>query len=103
VVVPVELTSRPNRLLAWPRRSGWTRRLRPTNGITIPAGYGGTVVYYCYEVTNTGTVTLTLHDLNDSELGNIFTALPYDLAPGASVGSSRSTAASILAASVPRF
>lgn len=43
-----------------------------------------TDVTYCYEVTNTGTVTLTLHDLDDSELGNLLTDFPYILAPGAS-------------------
>lgn len=50
--------------------------------ITVTAG---TTVYYCYEVTNTGTLTLNLHDLADSELGAIFAALPYTLTPGSSV------------------
>ena len=45
----------------------------------------GTDVYYCYEVRNTGTYTLPLHDLVDSEKGAIFTGLAYDLAPGASI------------------
>ena len=45
----------------------------------------GTTVYYCYEVTNTGDVTLNLHDLTDDVLGTIFTGLAYSLAPGASV------------------
>jgi hypothetical protein len=86
VVVPVELTVAAEPAISLAKTVGLDpATCAPTNGITIPAGYGGTVVYYCYEVTNTGTVTLTLHDLNDSELGNIFTALPYDLAPGASV------------------
>ncbi len=53
-----------------------------TDEITVPAG---TEVYYCYTVTNTGDVTLNLHDLDDSELGNIFTGFNYALAPGASV------------------
>ncbi|MCA9975338.1 MAG: hypothetical protein KC413_06295, partial [Anaerolineales bacterium] len=52
-----------------------------TNEISVAAG---TMVYYCYEVTNTGNITLTLHDLTDSELGNLATALPYSLAPGMS-------------------
>ncbi|MCA9990162.1 MAG: hypothetical protein KDE29_04075, partial [Anaerolineales bacterium] len=56
-----------------------------TDTVVIPAGYGGTVVYYCYEVTNTGGYTLPLHDLVDSELGSIFTGFAYDLAPGESV------------------
>jgi hypothetical protein len=41
-------------------------------------------VTYCYEVTNTGTLTLTLHDLEDSELGPVLTGFPYVLSPGAS-------------------
>jgi hypothetical protein len=53
-----------------------------TNAITVTAG---TTVYYCYEVTNTGDITLTLHDLEDDELGTILDGFAYDLAPGASV------------------
>ena len=45
----------------------------------------GTDVYYCYEVANTGDVTLNLHDLADTELGIPFAGLPYTLAPGSSV------------------
>ncbi len=52
-----------------------------TDSITVP---GGTEVTYCFTAENTGDVTLNLHDLADSELGPIFTALPYSLAPGAS-------------------
>lgn len=51
-----------------------------TDDITVMEG---TEVYYCYQIQNTGSVTLTLHDLVDTELGTILTALPYDLAPGA--------------------
>ena len=47
--------------------------------------WAGTVVYYCYTVTNTGNVMLPLHDLVDDQLGTIFTGLAYNLAPGASV------------------
>lgn len=54
----------------------------PTNAISVVPG---TTVYYCYTVTNTGDVTLNLHDLGDSELGTTFTGLNYALAPGASV------------------
>jgi hypothetical protein len=53
-----------------------------TDAITVTAG---TDVYYCYEVTNTGPITLAFHDLVDSELGNILSGFPYNLAPGASV------------------
>lgn len=54
-----------------------------TNQITLPVG-GGTAVY-CYEVTNTGNVTFTTHDLVDDQLGALLTSFPYTLAPGASV------------------
>lgn len=52
-----------------------------TNSVTIDTN---TTVYYCYEVTNTGTITLTRHDLVDSELGAILTDFPFTLVPGAS-------------------
>jgi hypothetical protein len=53
-----------------------------TTTITVTAG---TTVYYCYEVTNTGNITLSLHDLDDDQLGSLVAGLAYDLAPGASV------------------
>jgi hypothetical protein len=56
-----------------------------TDSITVPAGMGGTWVTYCYTATNTGDVDLTIHDLDDSELGNIFTSLSYTLTPASSV------------------
>ena len=43
----------------------------------------GTTCTYCYEVTNTGDVTLNLHDLDDSQLGTIFNSFAYSLTPGA--------------------
>ncbi|MCP4358835.1 MAG: S8 family serine peptidase [Chloroflexi bacterium] len=49
-----------------------------SNNITV---FSGADVTYCYEVTNTGTVTFTTHDLVDSELGVIFNNLPFPLAP----------------------
>ena len=52
-----------------------------TDVVTVTAG---TQVYYCYEVTNTGGVTLTRHDLEDSELGVILNNFPFTLVPGAS-------------------
>lgn len=51
-----------------------------TAEITVEAG---TDVLYCYEVTNNGPISLTLHDLEDDQLGSILTAFPFDLAPGA--------------------
>ncbi len=53
-----------------------------TNEITLPPG-GGTAVY-CYEVTNTGNVTLAIHGLVDDHLGTLLSSFPYSLAPGAS-------------------
>ncbi|MCU0293329.1 MAG: DUF11 domain-containing protein, partial [Thermoanaerobaculaceae bacterium] len=52
-----------------------------TTSITVSAG---TQVFYCFQATNTGNVTLNLHDLTDSNLGSILSAFPYVLAPGAS-------------------
>jgi hypothetical protein len=46
----------------------------------------GTQVEYCYEVTNTGTVTLTVHDLVDDQLGTLFTGFNYALGPGMTAG-----------------
>jgi hypothetical protein len=45
----------------------------------------GTPVTYCFEITNTGTAELGLHDLVDDHLGVILNGLPYTLMPGASV------------------
>ncbi len=53
-----------------------------TSSITVAPG---TTVYYCYTVTNTGTVTLNLHNLVDDQLGTIFSGLNYALTPGSSV------------------
>jgi hypothetical protein len=52
-----------------------------TDGISIPEA---AAVTYCFEVTNTGLTTLTLHDLLDSHLGSLLNALPFGLAPGTS-------------------
>ena len=52
-----------------------------TNAITVTVG---TPVYYCYNIENTGTITLTLHDLVDNRLGTILSSFPYTLTPGAS-------------------
>lgn len=50
-----------------------------TDSITVAAG---TTVYYCYTATNTGSTTLTTHDLVDDQLGTIFSGLNYSLTPG---------------------
>lgn len=52
-----------------------------TDDITVASG---TDVYYCYTVTNTGSVTLTLHDLVDDQLGSLLNSFPYSLPPGGS-------------------
>jgi hypothetical protein len=54
----------------------------PTNNISVDAG---TDVTYCYSVTNTGGVELTVHELDDSELGTILTGFPFTLTPGANL------------------
>ncbi len=53
-----------------------------TDSIVVASG---TDVTYCYEVSNVGTITLSLHDLVDSELGTILSNFSYALAPMASV------------------
>ncbi len=47
----------------------------------IPAG---TDLYLCYEVTNTGSVVLTRHDLADTYFGTLLVNFPYTLGVGAS-------------------
>jgi hypothetical protein len=44
----------------------------------------GTEVTYCYEVTNTGNLTMTLHTLEDDQLGTLLNNFSYSLAPNAS-------------------
>ena len=41
-------------------------------------------VTYCFRITNTGPISLTLHDLSDSRLGGILDNFAYNLIPGAS-------------------
>lgn len=53
----------------------------PQTSLALPAG---TFVFFCYEVTNTGSVTLTRHDLSDGQFGAILTNFPFTLVPGAS-------------------
>ncbi|MEP0774761.1 MAG: immune inhibitor A, partial [Acidobacteriota bacterium] len=84
VVVPVSLTVEEPQLpsISLAKTVGTAPAVcATTDAITVPAG---TTVYYCYEVTNTGNVTLNLHDLVDSELGTIFSGFSYSLIPGAS-------------------
>ena len=53
-----------------------------TDSITVLTG---TKVTYCYHVKNTGSQTLTTHDVMDDQLGALLTNFAYPLAPGASV------------------
>ncbi len=85
VIVPVELivTEPPVASIELVKTVGAVDGVcATTSSIIVPPG---TTVYYCYTVTNTGNVTLNLHDLVDDQLGTIFSALNYALAPGASV------------------
>lgn len=83
VTVPLTLTVTPTPGISLVKTVGTTPGVcASTTDITVDAG---TVVYYCYEVTNTGNITLTLHDLDDSALGELMNGLGYALAPGASV------------------
>jgi hypothetical protein len=52
-----------------------------TDSLEVPIG---AQVTYCYEVTNIGDTLLPVHDLFDSELGELFTGFAFDLPPGAS-------------------
>lgn len=61
----------------------------PTNVITVTVG---TTVTYCYTVNNTGSLTLTLHTLEDTELGGVLNAFPFTLVPGASAFITATTA-----------
>lgn len=56
-----------------------------TDTLTFEAAAAPVEVVYCYEVANNGEVALGLHDLADSELGQLLDGFAYDLAPGASV------------------
>jgi serine protease AprX len=59
-----------------------------TDNIAVSAG---SEVTYCYQATNIGTLTFTLHDLVDSELGAILVDFPSILKPGESVSLLQST------------
>jgi hypothetical protein len=53
----------------------------------------GDPVNFCYTVTNASASTLRYHTLVDSADGTIFTLMPQDVAPGASIQFNRITAA----------
>lgn len=51
---------------------------------TLHLPVGGGDVTYCYEVTNTGDMTLSRHTLVDAQLGTLLLHFPFNLGPGAS-------------------
>ncbi len=53
-----------------------------TQTIFVPSG---TEVAYCYQIKNSGDVTLTVHDLVDSELGTILSGFSFSLLPNSTV------------------
>ena len=59
-----------------PNTCGTTNVINPVN---IPAW-----PRYCYTVSNTGSITLPVHTVEDSELGTILSGFAYDLGPGQS-------------------
>jgi hypothetical protein len=50
----------------------------------------GSVVTHCYTVHNNGAIPFRLHEVSDSQLGEVAIDWPYFLAPGASVAFTRS-------------
>ena len=83
VIVPVTLNLQGAAGISLVKTVGTTPGVcAATSSITVLAG---TTVYYCYTVTNTGSVALNLHTLVDDPLGMIFSGLNYALAPGSSV------------------
>ena len=66
---------------------------RCATGDSIVVG-PGTLVVYCHTVENTGGVSLSRHDLVDSELGTVLNNFPYTLVPGASAFLTSSTTVS---------
>ena len=50
-----------------------------SDALTVTAG---TTVFYCYTVENTGSVTVSVHSLQDDKLGSILQDYPYVLGPG---------------------
>ena len=44
-----------------------------------------TTVHYCYTITNTGELTISLHGLTDDVFGVVLRDFAYDLAPGESI------------------
>ncbi len=84
VIVPVELVVSPvsNPAIELNKTVGTTPGVCAAgDNVTVTAG---TEVYYCYQVQNTGDVTLNFHDLVDSELGTLLDNFPYVLAPARS-------------------
>jgi uncharacterized repeat protein (TIGR01451 family) len=47
----------------------------------------GSLVYYCYRIINTGRTPVEVHNITDTELGNILTDTTFVLDPGESITS----------------
>ncbi|MCB0964828.1 MAG: DUF4214 domain-containing protein [Acidimicrobiales bacterium] len=60
---------------------GTTDACAATDEISVAAG---TTVYYCYTVTNEGSFSAWVHDLEDDQLGQLLAGHDEELAPGAS-------------------
>ncbi len=91
VIVPVMLTVQG-------QAEGPAIDLEKTVGLDDTCATGDTItaepgqqVTYCYTVTNTGEVTFTAHDLEDSELGTLLDNFILELAPGDSVAITETT------------
>jgi hypothetical protein len=56
----------------------------PCGTATGLIAYTGERVRWCYRVTNNSAVTLTRHDLETVEFGNVLTNFPFSVAPGGS-------------------
>lgn len=68
-----------------------------TQELTVLAG---TSVTYCFTVRNTGPITLSLHTLKDSVLGQLLTDFSKDLAPSASVVVTQAHTATVSATNI---
>lgn len=80
--IPLELTVVDQPFLQFEKTVGTTPTMcATTDSITVPMD---TEVTYCYKITNTGTVTLTTHDLEDNRLGTLLNATPITVPPNAS-------------------
>lgn len=74
-----------------------------SQGRTALTVTAGTPIHYCYEVTNTGDVTFTHHDLAATQLGSLLSNYPAMLAPGDSLTGSQTIPAAGTGTLNPHF